>query len=52
MTMTSGSTGKPKGIKNTHMGAVCNFLPRFEVSPYSEGEREALNVFFVWECLR
>eukprot|EP01047_Picozoa_sp_COSAG01_P024693 COSAG01_NODE_1534_length_9989_cov_4.712235_2_plen_2036_part_00 len=52
VTMTSGSTGKPKGVVNTHIGAVCNFLPRFEILPYEEGEVEALNVFFVWECLR
>ena len=37
---------------NTHVGAVCNFLPRYEIYPYEEGEREGFNVFFVWECLR
>eukprot|EP01052_Picozoa_sp_SAG31_P018909 SAG31_NODE_1358_length_8643_cov_11.893375_5_plen_937_part_00 len=34
------------------MGAICNFLPRHDMYPYREGEREAYNVFFVWECLR
>ena len=52
VTMTSGSTGRPKGIINAHIGATCNFLARFDLVPYHEGEREALNVFFVWECLR
>ena len=52
VTMTSGSTGKPKGVVNTHLGAVCNFLPRFEILPYKTEEIEGLNVFFAWECLR
>ena len=52
VTMTSGSTGKPKGIVNAHLSAVCDFVARIDMLPYSEGDREACNVFFAWESLR
>lgn len=52
VTMTSGSTGRPKGVVNAHIGATHNFLSRFDLTPYNPGEREGLNVFFVWECFR
>ncbi len=50
--MTSGTTGKPKGIVCPHKGAVNSYWWRFRHLPYGEGEREACNVFFVWEVLR
>ncbi|MEQ1695640.1 MAG: SDR family NAD(P)-dependent oxidoreductase [Hyphomicrobiaceae bacterium] len=50
--MTSGTTGKPKGIVCPHMGAVNSYWWRFVHLPYSGDEREACNVFFVWEVLR
>lgn len=52
ITMTSGSTGKPKAILNDHHAAVMCYLARFKMYPYRPGEREGLNVFFAWECLR
>eukprot|EP00911_Craspedida_sp_UC1_P002630 UC1_evm1s1937 len=52
ITMTSGSTGKPKAILNNHAAAVLCFEARQRVWPYAPGEREGLNVFFAWECLR
>ena len=52
VTMTSGSTGKPKGVVNAHISAVCDFMARVEALPYSAGDREAFNVFFIWEALR
>lgn len=52
LTMTSGSTGKPKAVVNTHLGATVCFWGRFEMFPYAAGEREGLNVFYAWECLR
>ncbi len=50
--MTSGTTGKPKGIACPHKGAVNSYWWQFEHLPYGEDEREACNVFFVWEVLR
>ncbi len=50
--MTSGTTGKPKGIVCPHKGAVNSYWWRFVHLPYGESEREACNVFFVWEVLR
>ncbi len=53
ISMTSGSTGKPKAVLTTHRGCTYCFLARHTEYPYaSEGEREGLNVFFAWECLR
>jgi len=50
--MTSGTTGKPKGIVCPHIGAVNSYWWRFVHLPYGADEREACNVFFVWEVLR
>eukprot|EP00960_Hanusia_phi_P045699 757391-Hanusia_phi.AAC.2 len=51
---SSGTTGKPKGICCPHRGAVLSYAWRFQSYPYSSSsiEREACNVFFVWEMLR
>ncbi|KAL1464778.1 hypothetical protein WDU94_004396 [Cyamophila willieti] len=49
---SSGTTGKPKGIVCPHRGAVHAYKWRFKACPYEEDEREACNVFFVWEMLR
>ncbi|VDK29103.1 unnamed protein product [Gongylonema pulchrum] len=49
---SSGTTGKPKGIECPHRGAVLSYKYRFHKYPYEEGEREACNVFFVWELFR
>lgn len=50
--MTSGTTGRPKGIVCPHRGAVNSYWWRFRHLSYEAGEREACNVFFVWEVLR
>lgn len=49
---SSGTTGKPKGIECPHRGAVLSYQFRFHKYPYGENEREACNVFFVWELFR
>ena len=49
---SSGTTGKPKGIVCPHRGAVLSYDYRHVQYPYFEGEREAANVFLVWECFR
>ncbi|MDX2258336.1 MAG: AMP-binding protein, partial [Hyphomicrobiaceae bacterium] len=50
--MTSGTTGAPKGILCPHRGAVNSYWWRYRHLPYGPGEREAANIFFVWEVLR
>jgi len=50
--MTSGTTGEPKGIICPHRGAVNSYYWRYNYYPYQENEREACNVFFVWEAVR
>ena len=50
--MTSGTTGTPKGILCPHRGAVNSYYWRYYHYPYEEGEREACNVFLVWEVIR
>ena len=53
--MSSGTTGKPKAILVEHHSVMHNFFVRDSVCPYSEdpdSDREACNVFFVWESLR
>ncbi|WP_420474262.1 alpha/beta fold hydrolase [Noviherbaspirillum sp. ST9] len=52
VSMTSGSTGKPKAVLTTHRGCAFCFEARFSLYPYLDNEREAVNVFFAWECLR
>ncbi|XP_049804567.1 uncharacterized protein LOC126248021 isoform X1 [Schistocerca nitens] len=49
---SAGTTGKPKGIQCPHRGAVFSYHWRHLAYPYEETEREACNVFFVWEMLR
>ncbi|CAM9651881.1 unnamed protein product, partial [Ectocarpus sp. 4 AP-2014] len=50
--MSSGTTGAPKGICCPHRGAVHSYYHRLVNFPYSEGDREACHIFFVWELLR
>ncbi len=52
VSLTSGSTGKPKAVLTTHLGASYCFLARDLLYPYRDGEREGVNVFLAWECLR
>jgi len=40
------------GIQCPHRGAVYSYLWRHLAFPYDEDDREACNVFFVWEMLR
>ena len=40
------------GIQCPHRGAVFSYYWRHVAYPYGEEEREACNVFFVWEMLR
>uniref|UniRef100_A0A915Q4E9 Carrier domain-containing protein n=1 Tax=Setaria digitata TaxID=48799 RepID=A0A915Q4E9_9BILA len=49
---SSGTTGKPKGIECPHRGAAFSYKHRFDKYPYEKNEREACNVFFVWELFR
>lgn len=49
---SSGTTGKPKGIKCPHRGSVFAYTWRHLAYPYQHDDREACNVFFVWEMLR
>ncbi|MDX2287784.1 MAG: SDR family NAD(P)-dependent oxidoreductase [Hyphomicrobiaceae bacterium] len=49
---TSGTTGAPKAIVCPHRGAVNSYWWRYGHLPYAADEREAANVFFVWEVLR
>lgn len=50
--LSSGTTGAPKAILCPHRGAVISYWWRYRHLPYGEEEREAANVFFVWEALR
>ena len=50
--MSSGTTGAPKGILCPHRGAVNSYVWRYRRYPYQAEEREACNVFFVWEVMR
>ncbi|KAK7873449.1 hypothetical protein R5R35_000229 [Gryllus longicercus] len=49
---SSGTTGKPKGIQCPHRGAVFSYHWRHISYPYKPDDREACNIFFVWEMLR
>ncbi|KAK6976349.1 linear gramicidin synthase subunit D [Biomphalaria glabrata] len=50
---SSGTTGKPKGITCPQRGAVYSYHHRHTHFPYQDNqEREACNIFFVWEMLR
>ena len=50
--MSSGTTGTPKGIICPHRSAVNSYYWRYVYHPYQAGEREACNVFLVWEVAR
>ncbi|AKM45290.1 polyketide synthase [Burkholderia contaminans] len=52
VSLTSGSTGKPKAVLTTHMATSYCFRARDLLYPYRDGEREGVNVFLAWECLR
>ena len=52
VTFTSGTTGRAKAVFNPHRGATSCFSSRIQWIPYQSHEREGLNIFFVWECLR
>lgn len=49
---SSGTTGAPKAILCPHRGAVNSYWWRYVHLPYGTEEREACNVFLVWEVLR
>ena len=49
---SSGTTGAPKGITCPHRGSTMCYTHRAWAAPYAPDEREACNVFFVWEMLR
>ena len=51
---SSGTTGAPKGISCPHRGSVLSYSHRAHHAPYAAdgSDREACNVFFVWEMLR
>lgn len=49
---SSGTTGEPKGIVCSHRSAVCCYQSRYRALPYAPGEREAVNLFLVWEIMR
>eukprot|EP01130_Rhizamoeba_saxonica_P014330 TRINITY_DN6254_c0_g1_i1.p1 TRINITY_DN6254_c0_g1~~TRINITY_DN6254_c0_g1_i1.p1 ORF type:complete len:1256 (-),score=328.75 TRINITY_DN6254_c0_g1_i1:22-3789(-) len=49
---SSGTTGKSKGIRCPHRGAVNSYTWRHKNLPFVDEDRVAVNVFFVWECLR
>jgi hypothetical protein len=40
------------GILCPHRGAVYSFTWRHKAFPYVEDDREACNVFFIWEMIR
>ncbi|BCH12646.1 hypothetical protein MesoLj131c_69040 (plasmid) [Mesorhizobium sp. 131-3-5] len=49
---SSGTTGEPKGIVCPHRSAVCSYQWRYHALPYAPHEREAVNIFLVWEIMR
>lgn len=40
------------GIQCPHRGAVYSFTWRHKAYPYANDDRDACNVFFIWEMLR
>lgn len=40
------------GIQCPHRGAVYSFTWRHKAYPYTHDDRDACNVFFIWEMLR
>ncbi|TCN19786.1 amino acid adenylation domain-containing protein [Sinorhizobium americanum] len=49
---SSGTTGEPKGIVCTHRSTICSYQWRYRALPYAPDEREAVNIFLVWEIMR
>lgn len=49
---SSGTTGEPKGIVCPHRSAICSYEWRYNALPYAPDEREAVNIFLVWEIMR
>ncbi|WP_198019063.1 type I polyketide synthase [Azorhizobium doebereinerae] len=49
---SSGTTGEPKWIVCPHRSAVCSHQWRYHALPYAANEREAVNIFLVWEIMR
>ncbi|MER9733285.1 alpha/beta fold hydrolase [Mesorhizobium sp. M0205] len=49
---SSGTTGEPKGIVCPHRTTVCSYQWRYHALPYGPDEREAVNIFLVWEIMR
>ncbi|MES0213361.1 SDR family NAD(P)-dependent oxidoreductase [Mesorhizobium sp. M0028] len=49
---SSGTTGEPKGIVCPHRSTVCSYQWRYRALPYAPDEREAVNIFLVWEIMR
>ncbi|MDX8442402.1 SDR family NAD(P)-dependent oxidoreductase [Mesorhizobium australafricanum] len=49
---SSGTTGEPKGIICTHRSAAASYERRTRALPYLPDEREAVNIFLVWEIMR
>lgn len=45
-------SGFMTGVQCPHRGAVFSYTWRHRAYPYEAGDREACNVFFVWEMLR
>ncbi len=50
--MSSGTTGEPKGIIRSHKGSINSYWWRYQHYPYREDDREAFNIFFLWEVMR
>ncbi|MCV3244042.1 amino acid adenylation domain-containing protein [Mesorhizobium robiniae] len=49
---SSGTTGEPKGVVCPHRSAVSSHQWRYCALPYAPNEREAVNLFLVWEIMR
>ncbi|MEI9425406.1 alpha/beta fold hydrolase [Mesorhizobium sp. Cs1299R1N1] len=49
---SSGTTGEPKGIVCPHRTNVCSHEWYYHALPYAPNEREAVNIFLVWEIMR
>ncbi|WP_192247349.1 type I polyketide synthase [Mesorhizobium caraganae] len=49
---SSGTTGEPKGIVCPHRTNVCSYQWYYHALPYAPDEREAVNLFLVWEIMR
>ncbi|MER9281586.1 alpha/beta fold hydrolase [Mesorhizobium sp. M0522] len=49
---SSGTTGEPKGVVCPHRSAVSSHQWRYCALPYAPDEREAVNLFLVWEIMR